>query len=262
MKAFRAEDRGREAESGEGHEPCGATFAMAPHHAQVRRMFSAISDRYDFLNRLLSLRADVAWRRFAVARLALPEQARVLDLATGTGDLALEVARRTHCSVRVVGVDFSEQMLRLAGGKLLRAGYGERVRWVCACGEKMPFPDGTFHAVLIAFGIRNFPDRTVGLRELRRVLTEGGMLVILELTMPPGRLLRWAYRLHGRHVLPPIAGLFSRKGAYEYLTSSIEHFPEAGEFAETMRRAGYRAVRYHLLTGGIATAFVGVREGT
>jgi len=234
---------------------------MTQRHTQVQRMFTAISARYDFLNRLLSLRADVSWRRLAVGFLSLPDGGRVLDLATGTGDLAIEVVRRAPSGVRVVGVDFSEPMLRLADEKSRRAGCGERVQWIGACGEAMPFSDEVFHAALIAFGIRNFPDRTAGLREIYRVLVRGGMVVILELTTPRSALVRWAYRAYGRHVLPRVAGLFARRGAYEYLTSSVEEFPGADDFAETIQSAGYRHVRYHLLTGGIATVFVGVKDG-
>jgi len=248
---------------GAGHarklERGASGFSMTHHHEQVQQMFGAISRRYDFLNRLLSLRADVGWRRFAVGLLRLPASARVLDLATGTGDLALEVARRTPAEVRLVGLDFSEPMLRLAAEKLRRAGCGERVGWVSACAEAMPFHDGAFHAALIAFGIRNLPDRSAGLRETHRVLRWGGMLVILELTLPPGGLLRWVCQVYSRHVLPRLAALFSRKSAYEYLTSSIEEFPAADDFAQIIRSAGYRCVHYQLLAGGIATVFVGVK---
>lgn len=171
----------------------------------VERMFSAIAPRYDFLNRLLSAGYDRAWRRQAVAATALPREGILLDVCTGTADLALEAARQFP-DARIVGVDFSRPMIALGAAKIGGARLTDRVRLEVAQAEALPFADGSFDAVTVAFGLRNLPDRLPGLREMCRVLRPGGRAVILEFTTPPGALLRRAYLWYFHRVSPGSVG--------------------------------------------------------
>jgi demethylmenaquinone methyltransferase/2-methoxy-6-polyprenyl-1,4-benzoquinol methylase len=225
----------------------------------VERMFSAIAPRYDFLNRLLSAGCDRAWRRRAVAATALPPEGILLDVCTGTADLALEAARQFP-DARIVGVDFSRPMLALGAAKIGRARLADRVRLEVAQAEALPFPDGSFNAVTVAFGLRNVPDRLRGLREMRRVLRPGGRAVILEFTTPPGALLRRAYLWYFHRVLPRIGRLVSgHPSAYSYLPASVADFPSPEGLAGWMRDVGLHDVSYRLLTGGIVATHVGVK---
>lgn len=225
---------------------------------QIRGMFDAIAPRYDLLNRILSLGSDVRWRRFAVNLIGETKGGWVLDLASGTGDVALEVMRQKG-DVRVVGVDFSLNMLRLAAGKVRRDGSGGSVRLVSSAGERMPFREGTFRAALIAFGIRNFADLSEGLSEVRRVLKDDGVLVVLELSEPRGVIFAPIFHFYFHRLLPLLGGVVSKKGAYRYLPSSVSGFPSPEGFEGLMKGSGFRDVRHYRLSGGIAVAYLGVR---
>ncbi|MGD0263377.1 MAG: bifunctional demethylmenaquinone methyltransferase/2-methoxy-6-polyprenyl-1,4-benzoquinol methylase UbiE [Candidatus Methylomirabilota bacterium] len=225
----------------------------------VERMFSAIAPRYDFLNRLLSAGYDRAWRRQAVAATALPREGILLDVCTGTADLALEAARQFP-DARIVGVDFSRPMIALGAAKIGGARLTDRVRLEVAQAEALPFADGSFDAVTVAFGLRNVPDRLRGLREMCRVLRPGGRAVILEFTTPPGALLRRAYLWYFHRVLPRIGRLVSGHPlAYSYLPASVADFPSPEGLAGWMRDVGLHDVSYRLLTGGIVAIHVGVK---
>ena len=225
----------------------------------VERMFSAIAPRYDFLNRLLSAGRDRAWRREAVAATALPREGSLLDVCTGTADMALEAARQFP-DARIVGVDFSRPMIALGAAKIERARLTDRVRLEVAPAEALPFPDDSFDAATVAFGLRNVPDRQRGLREMRRVLKPGGRAVILEFTTPPGALLRRVYLWYFHRVLPRIGRLVSgHPSAYSYLPASVADFPSPEGLAAWMRDAGFHDVSYRLLTGGIVAIHVGVK---
>jgi len=225
----------------------------------VERMFSAIAPRYDLLNRLLSAGRDRAWRRAAVRAAALPAGGRLLDVCTGTGDVALEAARRDPAA-RITGVDVSVPMLRLGTAKALRAGWGRRIGLAVAPAEALPFADATFDAATVAFGLRNVADRRGGLAEMHRVLRPGGRAVILEFTTPPGRLFRAVYLCYFHRVLPAIGGLISgNRSAYDYLPASVAEFPEPAGLSAWMREAGFHDVSYRLLTGGIVAIHVGTR---
>jgi demethylmenaquinone methyltransferase/2-methoxy-6-polyprenyl-1,4-benzoquinol methylase len=225
----------------------------------VERMFSAIAPRYDFLNRLLSAGYDRAWRRQAVAATALPREGILLDVCTGTADLALEAARQFP-DARIVGVDFSRPMIALGAAKIGGARLTDRVRLEVAQAEALPFADGSFDAVTVAFGLRNLPDRLRGLREMCRVLRPGGRAVILEFTTPPGALLRRAYLWYFHRVLPRIGRLVSGHPlAYSYLPASVADFPSPEGLAGWMRDVGLHDVSYRLLTGGIVAIHVGVK---
>lgn len=223
----------------------------------IQRMFSEIAPRYDFLNRLLSLGIDRRWRRFAVRQLQVPENGRVLDVATGTGDVALEIAAQTPASVRIVGEDFTQEMLVLGSRKVDESDARGRIAMVNAPCEVMPHPDAVFDGVTIAFGIRNVVDRPAGLREMCRVLKPGGRAVILEFSNPRSRLFKAVYHFYFRRVLPFVGGLFSRRSAYQYLPDSVLEFPSRQEFGEMMLQAGFADVRHYDLTLGIATVYVG-----
>ncbi|OFW08893.1 MAG: bifunctional demethylmenaquinone methyltransferase/2-methoxy-6-polyprenyl-1,4-benzoquinol methylase [Acidobacteria bacterium RIFCSPLOWO2_12_FULL_59_11] len=224
---------------------------------EVERMFSAIAPRYDFLNRLLSAGRDRAWRRAAVAATALPQGGRLLDVCTGTADMALEAARQFP-TARIVGVDFSRPMITLGATKVERARLADRIQLQVAPAEALPFPDVSFDAVTVAFGLRNVPDRQRGLREMCRVLRPGGRAIVLEFTTPPGRLFRGAYLWYFHRVLPWIGRLVSgHPSAYSYLPASVTDFPSPEGLSAWMRDAGFSEVSYRLLTGGIVAIHVG-----
>ena len=226
---------------------------------KVERMFSAIAPRYDFLNRLLSAGRDRTWRREAVAATAPPREGRLLDVCTGTADMALEAARQFP-TAQIIGVDFSRPMIALGEAKVARAHLADRIRLQVAPAEALPFPDESFNAVTVAFGLRNLPDRHRGLREMWRVLRPGGRAVVLEFTTPPGRLFRRVYLSYFHQVLPWIGRAVSgHSSAYSYLPASVADFPSPEGLAAWMREAGFSEVSYRLLTGGIVAIHVGVK---
>lgn len=225
----------------------------------IREMFQTIAPRYDFLNRLLSLGIDRYWRSFAVGQLSIPENGKVLDIATGTGDVALKVAATTPASVTIVGEDFTQGMLVLGREKVLRSPYAERISLVNAPCESIPHPDNLFDGVTIAFGIRNVVDRESGLREMCRVLKPGGKAVILEFSTPRSWFFGALYQFYFRRLLPFIGGLFSKRSAYQYLPDSVLEFPSREEFSTMMRDAGFSQTEYYDLTFGIVTVYVGTR---
>jgi len=223
----------------------------------IREMFDDIAPRYDLLNRLLSFGIDRRWRSFAVRQLSIPRGGRVLDVATGTGDVALEIARQTDPSVQIVGADFTQGMLVQGKAKIAATSHALRIELVNAPCESLPLPGDLFDGVTIAFGIRNVVDRPAGLREMCRVLRPGGRVVILEFSQPKNRLFRSLYYFYFLRVLPWIGGLFSRRSAYQYLPDSVLEFPDQEDFKALMAEAGFRDLRHHDLTGGIATVYVG-----
>lgn len=234
-------------------------FRLSDKGRGIREMFDTIAPRYDFLNRLLSLGIDRRWRRFAVRQLSVPAGGAVLDIATGTGDVALEVARQTDGSVSIVGVDFTQGMLVHGLEKIADSPYRDRIRLVNAPCEALPHPDAVFDGVTIAFGIRNVVERQQGLCEMCRVLKPGGTVAILEFSQPRSALFRQLYYFYFRRLLPLIGGLFSRRSAYQYLPDSVLEFPDNARFQQMMATAGFRDLRSIPLTGGIATVHVGRR---
>jgi demethylmenaquinone methyltransferase/2-methoxy-6-polyprenyl-1,4-benzoquinol methylase len=225
--------------------------------AQVERMFSAIAPRYDLLNRVLSAGRDRVWRREAIRATALPRQGRLLDVCTGTADMALETARQFP-DARIVGVDFSRPMISLGLAKVERAHLKDRIQLQVAPAEALPFPDGSFDATTVAFGLRNLPDRLRGLREMHRVLRPGGRAVILEFNTPISPLFRRVYLWYFHRILPWIGRLVSgHPSAYSYLPASVADFPSLDGLAAWMREAGFAEVTYRLLTGGIVAIHVG-----
>lgn len=237
-----------------------ATDAGAP-RAGSGAMFDRIAHRYDLLNRVLSLGIDQRWRRRTVRALALddtPSPYRVLDLATGTGDLALLIAGR-HPDGQVVGLDPAGRMLERARIKAGEAGVADRVELITGDAEALPFPDASFEGVTIAFGIRNVPDRERALREMRRVTRPGGRVAVLELSEPEGGALGALGRLHVHTIVPWIGALLSGEREYRYLQRSIAAFPRADSFAGMMEEAGLDMVRVDRLTFGVCHLYVAER---
>jgi demethylmenaquinone methyltransferase / 2-methoxy-6-polyprenyl-1,4-benzoquinol methylase len=223
-------------------------------------MFDGIAERYDLLNRIISLGIDNSWRRRTVRALALSEGARVLDVASGTGDLAIEIAKRIANST-VVGLDPSEKMLAVGARKVEKAGLAERIQLVPGEAEHLPFEDAAFDAVTIAFGIRNVPDRPAALREMRRVTRPGGGLAILELSEPEGGAMGALAKIHVHTVVPFVGGLLSGSSEYRYLQKSIAAFPPADEFGRRIREAGWQVERIDPLTFGVAHLYVARNSG-
>lgn len=219
------------------------------------QMFDRIARRYDFVNRVLSLGIDKSWRRRTVRALQLGERPRVLDVATGTGDLAIDIARMTP-GATVIGLDPSTEMLAIAQTKLAKRGLVDRVSLIVGDAQALPYQDCEMDAATIAFGIRNVPDRMQGLRELARVVRPGGRICVLELGEPRKGLLGHAARFHTRHVVPRLGALLSGSREYAYLQKSIAAFPPAEEFAAMMERCGLHVIEMTPLTFGACTLYV------
>jgi len=215
---------------------------------QVQRMFGDIARRYDLANHLLSCGADFYWRRRAARIVASWNPVKILDLATGTGDLALAVQKQLP-HAEIVGVDFSEEMLAIARGK----GVGKTI---AADALALPFADGSFDCLTIAFGLRNIADSGAALCEMRRVLTAKGHLLILEFSLPRSSILRAVYRFYLHKLLPMIGCLLTRKkSAYSYLGQSIEQFPSGHTLAQLVQSSGFAHATVEPLTGGIVTIY-------
>jgi demethylmenaquinone methyltransferase/2-methoxy-6-polyprenyl-1,4-benzoquinol methylase len=232
-------------------------YRITPKGEQIRNMFGSIAPRYDFLNRLLSLGIDRRWRRIAVGLVRCGAGGRVLDVATGTGDVALAVAARTPADVRITGMDFCAEMIDIGREKVAASPYAARIELTVAPCEEIPFHDGSFDSVTIAFGIRNVVDRPRGLAEMYRILKPGGNAVILEFATPVSPLFKRLYHWYFLKVLPTIGGMFSQKSAYQYLPDSVLEFPSREEFKGLMTRAGFRNTTHRDLTFGIATIYCG-----
>ena len=234
-------------------------YPLSEKGERIRAMFGSIAPRYDLLNRLLSLGIDRRWRRFAVGKIGLSGAGRVLDVATGTGDVALEIASQTPASVSIVGVDFCKEMVDLGRAKVEGSRHAGRITLQVAPCEEIPFEDRSFDAATISFGIRNVVDRIKGLSEMHRVLKDGGKIVILEFSIPTSPLFRSLYHCYFLRMLPVIGGAFSRFSAYRYLPDSVLEFPSRETFKSMMAEVGFKDVRHFDLTGGIATVYLGIR---
>lgn len=221
-------------------------------------MFDSIAGDYDALNHILSLDVDKIWRKKALKQIVDAQApVLVLDLACGTGDFSIAIAKALTGG-HVTGVDLSEGMLAVMREKVQKADLTDMISIEEGDGENLRFPDNTFDRVTIAFGIRNFEDRPKGLREMLRVLKPGGRLVILELSRPENKVIRWFYDLYFLHILPKIGGKVSGdKAAYAYLPASVAAFPGKKEFTATMREAGFRIVTHKAFTLGICRMYTG-----
>jgi len=222
----------------------------------VRDMFDSIAPRYDLLNHLLSFGIDRRWRKQAVSLLAPEKPARILDIATGTGDLAIEALALNP--EKIIGVDISDEMLRIGTEKIEMMGYTGKVVLRKGDAERLPFSDSQFDGVLVAFGVRNFENLTLGLQQIRRVLRAGGTVVILEFSHPRRFPIKQCYNFYGRHILPHIGRRISKSdGAYQYLPDSIAAFPDGPRFLDLMRDAGFDNLHWKPLTFGIVSLYKG-----
>jgi len=228
---------------------------------RVRQMFGEISARYDLMNHVLSGGTDYYWRWRTIRQAPPRGPAPILDVCTGTGDLALAYARACGPQGSVIGADFTPQMLQIAirKGQRQQAGVSQgSLVFVEADTQALPFPEGSFQIVSVAFGLRNVADTRAGLREMLRVCEPGGRVVVLEFSLPGNRLFRAGYLFYFRHVLPRIGALLSGDGhAYRYLNQTVETFPYGEAFCALLREAGFREVKAFPLTLGIATLYQG-----
>ena len=229
---------------------------------RIRRMFGHIAPSYDLLNHLLSLNIDHYWR-WRTTKLVPPRgTAPILDLCTGTGDLALAYDRATCGRAPIVGADFCHEMLVLALVKTSKQRAADRIRFLEADAQRLPFPDNFFQIAGVAFGLRNVTDTDRGLAEMVRVTCPGGKVAVLEFSQPRGWLFGRLYRIYFRWLLPLIGQTISRSrdNAYRYLPASVLEFPDGNALAERLRRQGLADVSWYPLTFGIATLYVGTKK--
>lgn len=218
---------------------------------RIAGMFDAIAGRYDLLNHLLSAGIDRRWRQAAIRSLALTGGERVLDVCTGTADLAIAARIASPHAARVVGVDFAGAMLRVGQDKLLQGGLADRVTLVRGDASRLPVRDASVDAVTVAFGIRNVEQTGAACAELRRVLAPGGRLAVLEFAIPSTPLVRAAYLAYFNHVLPLVGRLVARHEAYGYLPASVGAFHTPEAFVKLLRQSGFAHVEARPLTFGI-----------
>ena len=228
---------------------------------RVRKMFGEIAPKYDRMNHLLSMNVDKYWRRRTV-RIVQPEgNGPILDVCTGTGDLAFAFYNATGGDVSIVGADFCPEMLDVGEEKKQKAGINGQLSFVEADTQELPFPDDHFQIVCVAFGLRNVSDTDGGLREMTRVCRPGGRVAVLEFSMPGWQPFRSIYGFYFRNVLPKIGHWLARNSqeAYNYLPESVDEFPSGDKLAEKMRDAGLKTVEFFPFTLGIATLYVGTK---
>ncbi len=222
---------------------------------QVERMFDSISPKYDLLNRVFSLGIDQGWRRKVMRLVSQEPVERLLDVATGTADLAILASKNVK---NVIGVDISEGMLEHGRVKVAKKGLQERVLLQRADSVDLPFPDASFDAVTVAFGVRNFEELEKGIAEMRRVLKPNGRLFVLEFSKPAHAPMKQLFRFYFHRVMPFFGKLVSKdKAAYTYLPKSVDAFPEGADFVRIMERVGLREDSAESLTGGIASLYIG-----
>lgn len=225
---------------------------------QVESMFDSIAGSYDFLNHFLSLGLDYGWRRKATARVEKHiegnQMAQVLDVATGTGDLAIMMAKRNGCFI--TGLDLSDQMLKLATQKIAKENLGHLVTLCKGDSEKLVFADHSFDVATVSFGVRNFENRKAGLSEIQRVMKPGGTFVMLEFSRPEKFLIKFFYRFCFSWALPLVGRIISRdRRAYPYLYQSIMAFPSREDMLAELNSAGFKSITAKKLTGGVCTLY-------
>ena len=222
---------------------------------QVADMFDAISTRYDLLNRVLSMGIDTLWRRRTVKAIRHRKAKNILDVATGTGDLAIALSKIPGS--RITGADISKGMLEVGRQKIAARKLDDRIELVLGDGEKLPFDDNHFDAATVAFGVRNFENLQAGLQDMRRVIKPGGTLAVLEFSQPQSFPFRQIYFFYFRAILPFVGRLVSKdRRAYTYLPESVEAFPYGQAFVDELKQAGYESIGRRPLTFGIATLYL------
>ncbi len=230
------------------------------HPDSIRNLFDNIAPTYDLLNHLLSLRRDHYWRKMAVQELK-GLKGWILDIATGTGDVAIEMIHQNGHHRKVFGLDFSQPMIKRAQRKVLKKGMSKTIALSLGDALSLPFRDSTFSASMIAFGLRNIVMKEQALSEMVRVIKKGGKVIILEFTFPQKRLMRRLYPFYFQRVLPWVGGFISGdRGAYAYLPKSVFHFASAENYEEMMRGVGLGNVNSQSLTGGVASVISGIKK--
>lgn len=225
----------------------------------VRSLFDSIAFRYDFLNHLLSAGVDVFWRRKAIGLLQPFHPGRILDVATGTGDMAITAARKL--SAEVIGIDISPEMLRIGRSKIASMGLRSRITLTEGSAEEISFAARSFDAVTVAFGVRNFSDLQQGLLEIQRVLKVNGVAVILEFSRPSISLVEESFGFYFTRILPVVGGLISGNAdAYRYLPNTVGEFPAGTDFLSILHSAGFKETIQYPLTFGIATIYIGIKR--
>jgi len=229
------------------------------HPESIRNLFNNIASTYDFLNHLLSFGRDYYWRKKAVQGLEGLE-GWILDIATGTGDVAIEIIHQNDHHRKVFGLDFSHPMIKKAQRKVLNKGLSQTITLSLGDALSLPFRDNTFRAAMIAFGLRNIEKKEQALSEMVRVIQKGGKVIILEFTFPQKGLMRRLYPIYFQRILPWVGGFISGdQGAYAYLPESVLHFASVENYEEIMKRAGLKNVGSQSLTGGVASVISGIK---
>jgi len=228
----------------------------------VESMFDSIAWRYDFLNHFLSFGIDKLWRRKAIKIISGSyKNPNILDVATGTGDLALAALRMNPS--KVTGIDISLNMLEIGKEKLIKRGLADKIELLQADSENIPFADSVFDVAMVAFGVRNFSDPLKGLSEMKRVVRKDGMIMVLEFSKPSGFPFRPVYNFYFRNILPFFGKIFSKdKAAYSYLPESVMKFPDNAEFLNLLKLAGFSETKQIKLTGGVASIYTGIKLST
>ncbi|WP_313111448.1 bifunctional demethylmenaquinone methyltransferase/2-methoxy-6-polyprenyl-1,4-benzoquinol methylase UbiE [Aequorivita sediminis] len=222
---------------------------------QVEQMFDNISENYDGLNRVISLGSDIKWRKKVIKMVGDTKPNAILDIATGTGDLAIQFAESTNAE-KIVGLDLSEGMLSIAKKKVFGKPISQKIEFIQGDSEALPFEDNTFDAITVSFGIRNFENLEVGLSEILRVLKNNGIFVVLETSVPSKFPFKQGYNLYSKNILPLIGKIFSKdKVAYKYLSESASTFPHGEKLNNILKEIGFKNVENHPQTFGVATIY-------
>ena len=223
---------------------------------QVAQMFNSIAGKYDFLNHFLSAGIDIIWRKKAISLLAKSKPKTILDIATGTGDFALEALKLNPD--KITGVDISEGMLEVGRQKIAKRGLTQKIELKLGDSESLEFADNSFDAVMAAFGVRNFENLPKGLAEMYRVLKPGGTLMILEFSKPQSFPFKQGYNFYFKHILPVFGKLISKdQSAYTYLPESVQAFPDGQDFLSILKQTGFNDTKWHSLTFGISSIYMG-----
>ncbi len=230
-------------------------FSEEAKKQQVAEMFDNISSKYDFLNHFLSFHIDKIWRRKSIKRLKISKPKIILDVATGTGDFAIQLYKSIKPEL-IIGIDLSEGMLQAGKKKVTRKNLSNIIKFQTGDSENINFPDNYFDACTVAFGVRNFENPEKGLQEMYRVLKPDGEMIILEFSIPETFPVKQFYRLYSKHILPFFGNLFSKdKFAYRYLPESVKVFPYGKQFEDIISASGFRNIDSRKFSNGISTVY-------
>lgn len=232
--------------------------AQSSKRQQVEEMFDSIAPKYDFLNRVLSMGIDQGWRKKAINSLKEVNPKQILDVATGTADLAIAALKLNPD--HITGIDISNQMLNVGRDKIKAKNISDKITLTQADSANLPFEDNKFDAITVAFGVRNFEFLQQGINQMYRVTSKGGKLAVLEFSNPKSFPFKQIYNFYFKYILPGWGGLISKsKTAYTYLPESVQHFPEGEQFAAYLKNAGYTQIKIQPLTFGICTLYTAVK---